>query len=184
MTGFRILITDGLEENGQSILRASATVEDRTGITSDDLLTEVPNFDALIIKGRTRITPAVINAAPALKVIGRAGVGVDNIDLDAARQRSITVVNAPTSTTAAVAELTFGLLLAVAREIPRADAAMKQGGWPTKELQGIELAGKTLGIVGYGRIGMELGRRGRRFRHEHPCVRSLHSRGDRASRWR
>jgi D-3-phosphoglycerate dehydrogenase len=90
-------------------------------------------------------------------------VGVDNIDLEAARRRSILVVNSPIATTVAVAELAFGLLMALAREIPRADAAMKQGQWLKKELEGVELSGKTLGIIGYGRIGMELGRRATAF---------------------
>jgi len=159
----RILITDGLDEHGQSILRAAAQVDDRPGIPAEDLLTAVSDYDALIVRGRTRVTADVIRAAGALRVIGRAGVGVDNIDLEAARENGVAVVNAPTSTTGAVAELTFGLLLALAREIPRADAAMKGGQWLKKELEGVELAGKTLGIIGYGRIGMELGRRAAAF---------------------
>jgi len=159
MPRFHILITDGLDPSGQSILRALAEVDDRTDISPNDLLSAVGNYDGLIIRGRTRVTPAVIDAATSLKVIGRAGVGVDNIDLEAARNRNITVVNAPVATTSAVAELAFGLMLALAREIPRADAGMKRGEWLKKELLGIELAGKTLGIIGFGRIGMELGRR-------------------------
>jgi D-3-phosphoglycerate dehydrogenase len=138
-------------------------VDDRTGISAEDLYTAITEFDALIVRGRTRVTPALMGAAPRLKVIGRAGVGVDNIDLEEARRRSVVVVNSPTATTVAVAELAFGLLLALAREIPRADAAMKQGNWLKKELEGIELSGKTLGIIGYGRIGMELGRRAAAF---------------------
>ena len=163
MSGFRILISDGLEQVGQSILRSGAEVLDRTGISAQELAESVVDYEALVIRGRTRVTPALIAAAPRLRVIGRAGVGVDNIDLDAARQRSIVVVNSPTATTTAVAELAFGLLLALAREIPRADAAMKHGEWLKKELQGVELAGKTLGIIGYGRIGMELGKRATAF---------------------
>jgi D-3-phosphoglycerate dehydrogenase len=163
MPDFRILITDGLDENGQSILRAVADVEDRTGIAADELLSAVGDFEGLIVRGRTRVTAAVIEAGQALRVIGRAGVGVDNIDLVAARKRPITVVNAPAATTTAVAELAFGLLLAVAREIPRADAAMKSGQWLKKELRGVELAGKTLGIIGFGRIGRELGKRAAAF---------------------
>jgi len=96
-------------------------------------------------------------------VIGRAGVGVDNIDLKAAKKHNVTVVNAPSSTTVAVAELAFGLLLALAREIPRADATMKQGEWLKKQLEGIELNGKTLGVIGFGRIGMEVGKRAAAF---------------------
>ncbi len=157
MADTRILITDGLGENGLSILRAEAIVEDRSGISAADLVKEIGNYDAVVIRGRTRVTPDVFDAATRLKVIGRAGVGVDNIDLAAAKTHNVTVVNAPMSTTGAVAELTFGLLLALAREIPRADAAMKAGEWLKKELEGVELYGKTLGIIGYGRIGMEVG---------------------------
>lgn len=163
MTNFNILITDGLDERGQSILRAAANVDDKTGIAADDLVKIIADYDALIVRGMTRVTASVMDAATRLKVVGRAGVGVDNIDLDAAKKRNITVVNAPTSTTAAVAELTFGLMLALARDIPRADATMKQGEWLKKELEGVELNGKTLGIIGYGRIGMDVGRRASAF---------------------
>lgn len=159
MPHYNILITDGLDEHGQSILRASAGVDDKSGISADDLLKAIPDYDALIVRGRTKVTAPVMDAAARLKVIGRAGVGVDNIDLEAAKKHNITVVNAPMSTSLAVAELTFGLLLALAREIPRADAAMKQGQWLKKELVGVELNGKTLGLIGIGRIGMEVGKR-------------------------
>lgn len=158
MTNPNILISDGLDEKGQSILRTWAKVDDRTDISADDLLKVIPEYDALIIRGRTRVTACVIEAASKLKVIGRAGVGVDNIDLEAARNKNIVVVNTPMSTTVAVAELTFGLMLSLARELPRADIAMKQGRWPKKELEGIELNGRTLGIIGMGRIGTQVGR--------------------------
>ncbi len=163
MPEFRILLTDGLEENGQSILRAVAEVDDRAGISPAELLSAVGGYEALIVRGRTRVTAEVLAAAGRLKVIGRAGVGVDNIDLEAAKKHGVIVVNAPLATTLAVAELTFGLLLALARAIPRADAAMKQGAWLKKELEGVELYGKTLGIIGYGRIGLEVGRRAAAF---------------------
>lgn len=163
MPEYRILITDGLGDNGQSILRAAAAVDDRLGISAADLAKSIAEYDALIIRGRTRVTPEVFEAGSKLKVIGRAGVGVDNIDLAAAKSHNVTVVNAPTSTTSAVAELAFALLLALAREIPRADTAMKSGNWLKKELEGVELNGKTLGIIGYGRIGMELGKRASAF---------------------
>src|SRR5688572_19601003 len=154
-----ILITDGLDESGQSILRSSSQVDDKSGISADDLLKAIPDYDALIVRGRTKVTTSVLDAAARLKVIGRAGVGVDNIDLEAAKKHNITVVNAPMSTTLAVAELTFALLLALAREVPRADAGMKQGEWLKKELEGVELNGKTLGVIGFGRIGVEVGKR-------------------------
>ncbi len=163
MTNYKILITDGLDASGQSILRAAAEVDDRNNISAEELLKVIPEYEALIVRGRTKVTTAVFQAAPKLKVVGRAGVGVDNIDLEAAKQHNVTVVNAPQSTTLAVAELTFGLLLALAREIPRADAGMKQGKWLKKELEGVELNGKTLGVIGYGRIGMEVGKRAAAF---------------------
>lgn len=163
MSELKILITDGLEENGQSILRAAAQVDDRPDLPGAELGRVISSYDALIVRGRTRVTADVLQAASRLRVVGRAGVGVDNIDLEAAKKQGVTVVNAPMSTTTAVAELVLGLLLALAREIPRADAAMKGGQWIKKELTGVELSGKTLGIIGYGRIGIEVGKRAAAF---------------------
>jgi D-3-phosphoglycerate dehydrogenase len=163
MPTFNILITDGLEENGQAILHSSINLDDRTGISPEELLRIIEDYDALIVRSRTKVTLQVFEAARRLKVVGRAGVGVDNIDLEAARAHGVTVVNAPTSTSLAVAELTLGLMLALAREIPRADAGMKQGNWLKKDLAGMELHGKTLGILGMGRIGAEVGVRAAAF---------------------
>lgn len=159
----KILIADGLDEAGLAVLGQFAQVDDLTSISADDLLTAIPAYDALVVRGRTKVTAAVIAAAANLKVVGRAGVGLDNIDLVAAAGRGIVVVNTPTSTSVAVAELAFGLLLSIAREIPRADAAMKAGQWTKKDLEGVELFGKTLGIIGYGRIGAEVGQRAAAF---------------------
>jgi D-3-phosphoglycerate dehydrogenase len=153
MSPWKILITDGLNESGQAILRAAAEVDDRPDIPADELLKVVGEYDALVIRGRTKVTAAVFDAAKKLKVVGRAGVGVDNIDLAAASARGVTVVNAPKSTSLAVAELTIGLMFALARNIPKADASMKSGQWIKKQLEGIELSGKTLGVVGMGNIG-------------------------------
>lgn len=163
MTDTKILISDGLDGRGQSILRASTNVDYRDSTSAEDLIKVIGEYDALVIRGQTRVTAAVLDAASRLKVIGRAGVGVDNIDLESAKKHNVTVVNAPTSTTVAVAELAFGLLLASARELPRADATMKQGQWVKREFEGVELNGKTLGIIGFGRIGMEVGRRAAAF---------------------
>jgi D-3-phosphoglycerate dehydrogenase len=163
MTEYNILIADGLEENGQAILRSSASVEDRTGISPDELLEIVNEYDALLVRSRTKVTHQVFEAATQLKVVGRVGVGVDSIDLEAAKAHGVTVVNAPTSTSLAVAELTLGLMLAMAREIPRADSGMKNGEWLKKQLKGTELFGKTLGIIGMGRIGAEVGKRASAF---------------------
>jgi len=160
---WKILLTDGLEENGQEILRQSAETVNKTGITADELLQIVGEYDALIVRGRTKVTPAVFAAASKLKVVGRAGVGVDNIDLAAAREYKVTVVNSPIATTVAVAELTLGLMLASVREIARADSSMKAGKWLKKEFEGAELHGKTLGVIGYGRIGSNVGTRAAAF---------------------
>lgn len=160
---FKILITDGLEEAGQAILREAGEVHDRTGIGADELLSIAAEYTALIVRGRTKVTAAFFEAAKNLKVVGRAGVGVDNIDLTAAKAHGVSVVNAPIATTLAVAELTFGLMLALARDIPRADAGMKNGKWLKKELEGVELFGKTLGVIGMGRIGAEVGKRAAAF---------------------
>lgn len=124
MINYNILITDGLDEKGQSILRASATVDDKSGISADDLLKIISDYDALIVRGRTKVTASVMEAGSRLKVVGRAGVGVDNIDLEAAKSRNITVINSPTSTSLAVAELTFGLMLALAQP-----SAPQYAGW-------------------------------------------------------
>ncbi len=163
MAKWKILLTDGLEENGQELLRATAEVENNPTITADDLLKVVGDYDALIVRGRTKVTAAVFEAGKKLKVVGRSGVGVDNIDLVTAKAKGVTVVNAPIATTLAVAELTMGLMLSLVREIPRADAGMKAKKWLKKELEGCELYQKTLGVIGCGRIGAAVGDRARAF---------------------
>jgi D-3-phosphoglycerate dehydrogenase len=163
MSAWKILLTDGLEENGKEILRKSAEVVENPTISADELLGVVGDYDALIVRGRTKVTPAILAAGKKLKVVGRAGVGVDNIDLPAAKEHKITVVNSPLATTVAVAELTMGLMLSIIREIARADAGLKAGKWLKKELEGTELFGKTLGVIGFGRIGASVGQRAKAF---------------------
>ena len=163
MTPFKILISDGLDESGKAVLRAAGEVADRDGISAADLLTEIADYDALIVRGRTKVTPAVFAAGKQLKVVGRAGIGVDNIDLNAAKAAGVAVVNSPLATTVTVAELSMGLMLSLVREIARADAAMKAGKWLKKELEGVELYGKTLGVIGFGRIGVAVGKRAAAF---------------------
>ncbi len=153
MPNWKILLTDGLEETGQEILCAGASVDDRGGISVEELLHIAGEYDAMIVRGRTRVSAQVFDAAVKLKVVGRAGVGVDNIDLAAANKHNVTVVNAPTSTSQAVAELTLSFILALARKIPGADASMKTGQWLKSSLVGIELSGKVLGLLGTGNIG-------------------------------
>ncbi len=163
MPSWKIILTDGLKDNGVAILRTVAEVDDRRGISSKELLDIIPAYDAMIVRGRTRVTAELLEAAANLKVVGRAGVGVDNIDLAAAQSQKITIVNSPMATTTAVAELTLALMLSLVRSIPKADAAMKSGQWIKKELVGVELNGKTLGIIGMGRIGTAVGQRAAAF---------------------
>ena len=163
MTAWKVLLTDGLDKEGQEILGAVAQVDNKKDITPEEVLKVIGEYDAVIVRGRTKLTPEVFDAAGKLKVAGRAGVGVDNINLDAAKSHGVTVVNSPMATTVAVAELTLGLMLASVREIPRADAGMKQGNWLKKELRGTELFKKTLGVIGFGRIGVSVAERAKAF---------------------
>jgi len=149
---WKILLTDGLSAISDQALLASADLADKKGISAEDLLTIVGDYEGFIVRSRTKITEEVIAAAPKLKVVGRMGVGVDNIDLKAAEKHGVTVVNAPVATTISVAELTLGLMLSLIREIPKANAGMKSGEWLKKELVGTELYQKTLGIIGFGNI--------------------------------
>ncbi len=153
MAEWKVLLTDGLKETGKDLFENRAELDDRNGISAEELLTVIGEFDGVIVRGRTKMTREVIQRADKLKVIGRAGVGVDNIDLAAAQSASITVVNSPIASTQAVAEYTIALMLSVLRNIPRADHDMKSGFWNKKKLAGQELSGKTLGIIGLGRIG-------------------------------
>lgn len=160
----KVLIADILSPEAIGRLQSGGIdVDDRAGIEASELLAAIPEYHGLIVRSRTKVTAEVLQAATQLKVVGRAGVGVDNIDVPAARQRGVAVVNTPVSTSVAVAELTFALLLSLLREVPRADAAAKQGLWIKKELEGNELAGKTLGILGVGNIGAQVAKRAAAF---------------------
>lgn len=156
---WKVLITDGLNEIGQAILRRECLVDDRNEISPEELLQVIGDYDALIVRSRTKVTPEVFEAGQKLKVVGRAGVGVDNINLASAAARGVRVVNAPKSTSVAVAELALGLMFSLARSLPTADSGMKGGQWLKKELKGVELSGKTLGIIGMGNIGSALASR-------------------------
>ena len=163
MAAYKILIADGLDDKGLAVLGEVGDVSNRTGISPEDLIKEIGEYDALIVRGRTKVTPAVFDAAGKLIVVGRAGIGVDNIDLNAAKAHGVKVVNSPLATTVTVAELTLGLMLSLVRELPRADASMKGGKWLKKELEGVELYGKTLGVIGFGRIGSAVAKRAAAF---------------------
>jgi len=160
---WKILLTDGLAPISDEDLLSQVELDDQKGISAEDLLKVIDNYDAVIVRGRTKITEEVLSAAQNLKVVGRMGVGVDNIDLKAAKAHGVTVVNCPVATTVSVAELTMGLMLSLIRQIPRANAGMKKGNWLKKELKGTELFQKTLGVIGFGHIGEAVGLRAMAF---------------------
>lgn len=160
-----ILVCDPISKIGITILKkAGLNVVDKPSITNSELLSEVENYDVIVVRSRTKITNEVISNAKKAKIIARVGVGLDNIDVDSARQNNIEVVNSPESAINAVAELVMGLMLSLARNLPLADREMKKGNWMKKELTGIELRGKYLGIVGVGNIGRNLARIARALR--------------------
>jgi D-3-phosphoglycerate dehydrogenase len=156
---WKILLTDGLATISDQKLLNAVDLDDRKGISAEELLTIIKDYDGVIVRGRTKITEEVLSTAENLKVVGRMGVGVDNIDLEAAREHGVTVVNAPVATTVSVAELTLGLMLSLIRHIPKADCGLKAGEWLKKECRGTELYQKTLGIMGFGHIGEEVAKR-------------------------
>ena len=160
---YKILLTDGLAPISDQDLLDKLDLADKKGISAEDLLEEIGEYDAVIVRGRTKVTEEVLAAGEKLKVVGRMGVGVDNINLKAAEAHGVTVVNCPVATTISVAELTLGLMLSLIRGIPKANAGMKAGKWLKKELVGTELYGKTLGVIGFGNIGEAVGRRAMAF---------------------
>lgn len=153
MSNWKIMVTDELDDEGLEILALVAEVKECSGISSDELIKEIGDYDALIVRGRTLVNAEVFSATNNLKVVGRAGVGVDNIDLAAANQKNVTVVNSPSATTRAVAEHALALLFSLARSISAADGAMKSGLWKKKQFIGIEIKDKVLGVIGMGQIG-------------------------------
>lgn len=159
----RILVSDRIHEDGTRLLKEIGEVEMATGLRPEELISKIKDFDVLVVRSATKVTREVIEAGKKLKVIARAGSGLDNIDVAAAEERGISVISAPEAPTVAVAELTLGLMLSFARKIPRADSGMKEGKWEKKELMGIELSGKILGIIGTGRIGRAVAERARAF---------------------
>jgi len=163
MADWKILITDGLENSGLNHLEKYSFVDNRPGISPEELLEIIQDYDALIVRSRTKVTGPVLQTGNKLKVIGRSGVGVDNIDLEKAKEMGITVVNSPAGPTIAVAELTIGLILSLMRDIPYANTSLKAGTWAKNSLMGSELYGKTLGIIGYGRIGKAVAERAKAF---------------------
>lgn len=155
----RVLVADQLAEGGLERLREVAEVDVRTKQPEEALIEAVADADALVVRSETTVTARVLEAGQRLRVVGRAGVGVDNIDVDAATRKGITVVNAPRGNLIAAAEHSVALLLAVARNVPQADASVRRGEWQRSRFTGVEVRGKTLGVVGLGNIGSGVARR-------------------------
>lgn len=155
----RVLVADPVAPQGLAALERMAAVDIETGLSPDDLIARIPGYVGLVVRSQTRVTREVIEAGRSLVVVGRAGVGVDNIDVTAATERGILVVNAPQGNTVAAAEHTVALLMALARHIPQANSSLHQGEWTRKEFVGTEIRGKTLGVIGLGQIGSEVARR-------------------------
>jgi D-3-phosphoglycerate dehydrogenase len=164
-TAMRILVCDGLEKTGVDHLRSAAgmTVDERPSINAGELMDIIDGYEGLIVRSKTRVTAELIDRAANLRVVGRAGTGVDNIDVSAATQRGIVVMNAAAGNTVTTAEHTMAMLLSLARQIPQAAASTKSGQWEKNKFVGVELMGKTLGIVGLGRIGTAVAARARAF---------------------
>ena len=162
---YRILVTDEIDEEGIAALAAepAIAVDETPTLAEDELVARIGDYDAIVGRSATRITERLLRAGTRLKVVGRAGVGIDNISLDAATALGVAVINAPAGNTVAVAELFFGAVIGLLRHVPRADASMKEGRWDRSQLTGHELKGRTLGIVGVGRIGTEVAVRAAAF---------------------
>lgn len=157
----KILVSDPLSEEGIKILKEvkEFEVDVNTGLKPDDLKKIIPQYDAIIVRSATKLTKDIIDAATNLKVIGRAGVGLDNVDLETATKRGIIAMNTPAGNTISTAEHTMSLILALSRNIPEASQSTKSGEWKRSKFMGVELYGKTLGIIGLGRIGSEVAKR-------------------------
>src|SRR5918995_1513534 len=159
----KVLVTEPLSDAGLELLRRDFQVHVRLELADGDLKQEIAPYDALVVRSQTDVTSDVITAGENLKVIARAGIGLDNVDVEAATRRGVMVVNAPQSNILSAAEHTLALILASARNVPRADAALRSGRWERERFQGVELHGKTLGIVGLGRVGTMVAQRALAF---------------------
>jgi len=158
----KVLVSDPIHEDGVKMLReAGLTVDLRTDITGEELMKVIGGYDAVVVRSRTKLTAEVLKKATSLKAIARAGVGLDNIDTGYAKEKGVEVFNSPEAPCNAVAELVIGLMLSMARHIPAADSTTKQGRWEKNRLTGIELSGRTLGVIGFGRIGYMIGKKAR-----------------------
>lgn len=162
---FKILVSDKLEKEGLDILTANAnfSVDCKFGIVPEELKKIIKDYDALIVRSGTKVTASIIEAADKLKIIGRAGVGLDNVDLEAATKKGIVAMNTPAGNTTSTAEHTMSLVMALSRNIPQAASSLKSGKWERSKFTGIELYGKTLGIIGLGRIGSTVAKMAQAF---------------------
>ncbi|XP_020507110.1 D-3-phosphoglycerate dehydrogenase [Labrus bergylta] len=159
-----VLISESVDPRCRAILEENGIrVTEKQNMKKDDLMAEIKNYDGLVVRSATKVTADVIDAADNLKIIGRAGTGVDNVDVDAATKKGIIVMNTPSGNTISAAELTCALLMSLSRHVPQAAMSMKQGNWDRKKFMGAELYGKVLGIVGLGRIGKEVASRMQSF---------------------
>lgn len=160
----KVLICDDIHEEGiKKLKEAGFAVDEKTKITPEELVKVIGEYDAVVVRSRTKVTADVLRAAKKLKVAARAGVGLDNIDVGEAETRGVKVINTPEAPSAAVAELAIGFMLSLVRSIPLADRKMKSGEWIKSALVGKELRGKTLGVVGFGRIGYQVAKRAKAF---------------------
>ncbi|NXI69147.1 SERA dehydrogenase, partial [Anseranas semipalmata] len=160
----KVLISDSLDPCCRDILQAGGIqVLEKPGLSKEELLVEIADCDGLIVRSATKVTADVLEAAERLQVVGRAGTGVDNVDVEAATRKGVLVMNTPAGNSLSAAELTCGMILCLARQIPQAAASMKEGKWDRKKYMGMELSGKTLGVLGLGRIGREVATRMQAF---------------------
>jgi D-3-phosphoglycerate dehydrogenase / 2-oxoglutarate reductase len=159
----KVLVADPLSKEGIEIMKAVAEVDVKTGLKAEEIIPIIGNYEGLVVRSQTQVTAPIIEAGKKLIVIARAGVGVDNIDLEAATRRGIVVVNAPTGNTISAAEHAVALMLALARQIPQANASLKTGKWERSKFMGTELRGKTLGVIGLGNVGSAVARRAQSF---------------------
>jgi D-3-phosphoglycerate dehydrogenase len=157
----RVLVTEAIADEGLEIMSSCAQVDVRLGLKPEEIMAIISGYDALVVRSQTQASAEIIEAGKNLQVIARAGVGIDNVDIEAATRRGIVVVNAPTSNTISAAEHTIALMLALARHIPQANALLKSGVWRREDFMGTEVRNKTLGIIGLGGVGSEVARRAR-----------------------
>jgi D-3-phosphoglycerate dehydrogenase len=162
---FKVLVSDPISDLGISLLvqASDISIDKKVGLSEDELVAIIGEYDALLVRSQTRVTERIMTAGKQLKVIGRAGVGVDNIDLDAATKRGIIVINAPDGNTITTCEHTFAMMMALARHIPQAYMKTVSGVWDRKSFVGVELRNKVLGVLGMGRIGSEVAARAKAF---------------------